>query len=51
MQFIYQRSNSLDLSGPSSQRYENVSAFKGPLLNGALLLQYNNFLGGPLSYA
>ncbi len=28
----------------------NVSAFKGPLLNEALLLQYDNFLGGPLVY-
>ncbi len=28
----------------------NVSAFKGPLLNEALLLQYDNFLGGPLVF-
>ncbi len=28
----------------------NVSAFKGPLLNEALLLQYDNFLGDPLVY-
>ncbi len=34
-----------------SPLYSNVSAFKGPLLNEALLLQYDNFLGGPLSYA
>ncbi len=25
----------------------NVSAFKGPLLNGALLLQYDNFCASP----
>ncbi len=35
---------------PSSSRYENVSAFKGPLLNEALLLQYDNFLGDPLVF-
>ncbi len=27
----------------------NVCAFKGPFLDGAVLLQYDNFLGGPLS--
>ncbi len=31
--------------------HDNVSAFKGPLLNEALLSQYDNFLGDPLVYA